>query len=126
MPPRSVGLETLGGFNMQFILDKDIYKVARITGPEHNFLGLRFDGNGQAIDVIQLPMRSGERPQIDQDVVLAQVNEGLLEVNDELGKAYSISQIFIVPSDSPSKTVYKFLTIELIKRIDSQGVFLVV
>jgi hypothetical protein len=111
---------------MQFTVDHDVYKVARIAGPEHNFLGLRFGGNGQEIDVRQLPMRIGERPQIDQDAVLAQVNEGLLEVNDELGTAYAIFQVFIVLSDSPSKTVYKYLTIELIKRIDSQGVFLIV
>lgn len=111
---------------MQFILDKDVYKVARITGPEHNFLGIRFDGGGREIEVVLLPMKNGERRQIDQDVVLAQVTEGLLEANDELGKDYTISQIFIVPSDSPSKSVYKYLTVELLKRIDRQGEFLVV
>lgn len=116
----------MGVMSMQFILDKDVYKVARITGPEHNFLGIRLADDGREIDVVQLPMNSGECHQIDQDSVLAQVNQGLLEVNSELGKAYSISQILFVPSDSPSKSIYKYLTVELIKRIDGQGVFLVV
>jgi hypothetical protein len=26
---------------MQFIIDNDLYKIARITGPNHNFLAIR-------------------------------------------------------------------------------------
>jgi hypothetical protein len=111
---------------MQFILDKDVYKVARITGPEHNLLGIRIVGYSREIDVVQLPIKKGESHRINPDAVLAQVTQGLLEVNAELGMDYSISQILFIPSDSPSISVYRYLTVELIKRIDSQGVFLVV
>ena len=118
--------KSLGVVSMQFILDKDVYKVARITGPEHNFLGIRLADADQEIDVVPLPTKSGERHQIDRDGVLAQVSQGLLEANAELGKIYAISQILFVPSDTPSSSVYRYLTIELIKRIDGQGSFIVV
>lgn len=111
---------------MQFILDNGIYKVARITGPQHNLLGVRCDQIDGEINIEELPIKNGERKQIEKDVVLAQVIDGLREINDQLGRNYSISQIFFVPSDSPSASVYKFLTIELIRRIDSHGIFLVV
>ncbi|MBC3918114.1 hypothetical protein H8L32_11550 [Undibacterium sp. CY18W] len=71
-------------------------------------------------------MKSGECQQIEQEAVLAQVSQGLLEINAELETDYAISQILFVPSDTPFKSVYRYLVVELIKRIDSQGVFLVV
>jgi hypothetical protein len=111
---------------MQFILDNGIYKVARITGPQHNFLGVHLGKVDGDITIEELSLKNGERNQIEKSMVLSQVFDGLREINDQLGKNYSISQIFFVPSDSPSASVYKFLTIELIKRIDSNGTFLVV
>lgn len=111
---------------MKFVLDKDIYKVARVAGGEHNFLGLRFKEGVQKIDVINLSLKSGECHTIDQKMVLSQVIEGLGEVNAELGSNYAISEIFLVPSDSPSNSVYKFLTIELIKRIERKEKFVIV
>jgi hypothetical protein len=110
---------------MQFILDNGIYKVARITGRQHNFLGVHFDKKSTEINVEALPIKNGERIQIKQIDVLGQVTAGLREVNDELGTQYSISQILFVPSDSPSSSVYKSLIIELIKRIENKEDFLI-
>jgi hypothetical protein len=123
---RSTGIEIPEGVNMQFILDKGVYKVTRITGPEHNFLEIRLADVGQKVDVVQLAAKNGGRRQIDRDDVLAQVCQGLLEANAELGKTYAISQVFLVASDTPSKSVYRYLTVELIRRIDSQVPFLIV
>lgn len=108
---------------MIFILDNDVYKVARVTGPAHNFLGLRLADDGREIDVVQLPIKVGEYNRIDRDAVLAQVKQGLVDINAQLGKAYAVSQIFFVPSDTPSTSVYRYLTVELVKRLDSRGAF---
>lgn len=110
---------------MRFILDKDVYKVARVTGPEHNLLGIRLADDGCEIDVVQLPIKVGECNRIDRDTVLAQVKQGLTDINAKLGKSYAVSQVFFVPSDTPSTSVYRYLTAELIKRIDSCGAFLI-
>jgi hypothetical protein len=116
----------MGAVKMQFILDNDVYKVARITGPEHNFLGIRLADTNQGIDVVELPLKVGERRQIDTNMVLEQVVEGLQGINEELRTKYAISHVYFVPSDSPSKSVYKLLISELIRRIDGQGEFVVV
>lgn len=111
---------------MQFIFDNGVYKVARITGPHHNFLGVRLNEVDSKVTVEALPVKNGERVHIEQQDVLAQVVDGLREVNEELGTNYFVSLILFVPSDSPSSSVYKFLTIELIKRIENKGAFHVV
>ncbi|WP_143133447.1 hypothetical protein [Pseudoduganella namucuonensis] len=110
---------------MQFIFDNGVYKVARITGPQHNFLGVRLDDSESIVSIEALPIKNSERVQIEQHLVLTQVIDGLREVNAELGTCYYISQILFIPSDSPSPSVYKFLTIELIRRIENKGDFLV-
>jgi len=111
---------------MQFILDNGVYKVARITGPEHNFLGIRLGGADDPLDVVSLPVKEGEQLKIEGQEVLRQVEEGLNLVNQELDKQYFISELHFVPSDTESTSVYIFLIQELIKRIDCGGNFTVV
>lgn len=110
---------------MQFVLDGDVYKVARVTGPAHNFLGVRLGIPLKEIEVVQLGRMGDERHQVNKDSVVTQVEQGLLEANHELEKTYTISGIFFVVSDSPSDVDYKYLTKELIKRIDGGGDFLI-
>lgn len=126
MLQKSAGREILGGIEMQFIFDNDVYKVARITGPEHNLLGIRLASSRKNIDVVPLPMKNGDRVRIDKGSVLAQIERGLLNVNFRLKKDYIISEVLFLPSDSPSDSVYEYLIFELIKRIDEEGDFLIV
>lgn len=109
---------------MQFSLNKDVYQAARITGPEHNFLGIQLANKHEKIDVVQLPLKTGECALIGKGAVVAQVEQGLLDVNISLRENYAISKIFFVPSDTPSTSVYRYLTVELIKRIHRRDVFL--
>ena len=111
---------------MQFILDNGVYKISRITGPTHNFLGIRLGDNSNSVEVSALPVKQGEAQRVEKNDVLKQVLAGLQDINSELAKGYSVSEVFFVPSDTPSSSVYKLLTIELIKRIDEGGDFLVV
>lgn len=111
---------------MQFIKDKDLYKVVRITGPTHNFLSIRLSETSCDIQVTPLPIKQGDFERLDGKKVLAQVLNGLDEVNQELGKEYFVSEVQFVPSDTESSTVYGFLVKELIKRIYLNGEFVVV
>ncbi len=111
---------------MQFIKDDDLYKVARITGPTHNFLAIRLSETKCTTQVTQLPIKQGDIERLDGKKVLAQVLNGLDGINQKLGKEYFVSEVQFVPSDSESSSVYGFLVSELIKRIDASGEFVVV
>jgi hypothetical protein len=111
---------------MQFIKDNDLYKAARITGPTHNFLAIRLSGTNCDTKVTPLPIKQGDVERLDGKKVLAQVLNGLDEVNQELGKKYFVSEIQFIPSDSESSSVYGLLINELIKQIDSNGEFVVI
>jgi len=107
---------------MQFVLDDGVYKVARITGPTYNFLGIRISNTEEEIKVVPLN-KSGEITRIDERDVIRQVRSGLALVNQELSRRYFISEVQFVTSDTYSPDVYANLTMELIKRIDSGAQF---
>lgn len=111
---------------MQFIKENDFFKVARITGPAHNFLAIRLSETKCVTQVTPLTIKQGDVERLDGKKILTQVLNGLDEVNQELGKEYFISEVQFVPSDTYSSSVYGFLVSELIKRIDSNGEFVVV
>ena len=111
---------------MQFILDGDIYKIARITGPKHNLLGVRFSETIDKVETILLPTKDGEPQNIEPQDVLREVEEGLNIVNLELNKQYFVSEIYYIPSDTKPVSVYSFLIQELIKRINDGGEFITV
>jgi hypothetical protein len=111
---------------MQFIIDNDLYKIARITGPNHNFLAIRLSEKKCNTKATPLPIKQGDTERLDKKTVLAQVLDGLDKVNQDLGKQYFLSEIQFIPSDTESQSIYEFLVGELIKRIDSNGEFKVV
>ena len=111
---------------MQFVKDNDLYKVARITGPTHNFLAIRLSEKKCATLVTALPIKHGDIQKLDGQVILSQVLKGLESVNLELDKEYFLAEIQFVPSDTESSSVYEFLAGEIIKRIDSGGEFVMV
>lgn len=111
---------------MQFIKDNDLYKVARITGPTHNFLAIRLAEENCSTEIKALPIKQGDVERIDSQSVLVQVLRGLDAINLELGAEYQVSEVQFIPSDSDSSSVYELLIRELIKRIDSNGEFVVI
>jgi hypothetical protein len=108
---------------MQFVVDDGVYKVARITGPQHNLLGIRLADSAGKMRVISLPVKNGGAARIDGENVARQVKSGLLKANNELCKEYYISEVRFVSTDTYSSEMYELLTIELIKRIDCGGEF---
>jgi hypothetical protein len=102
---------------MQFVHDGDFYKVARITGPQHNFLAIRLAEIDSDIEIIPLPIKLGESMKVNEAAVLGQVKSGLALANKEVGVLYFTSCAQYVPSDTPSSSVYEVLTVELIRRL---------
>jgi hypothetical protein len=109
---------------MQFIFDGRVYKAIKITGPKHNLLGLVIDNKNHSTkcEIICLEDKSKEI-NINSVEVMAQVLEGIEEINNQFGLNYAVRQIQFIPADTPSKTVYKELTIEIFKRLISEGEF---
>ncbi|MDF0606903.1 hypothetical protein HZU77_014790 [Neisseriaceae bacterium TC5R-5] len=110
---------------MQFVFDSGLYKVARITGPQHNLLGIRISDTEKKITAVPLVIQGGDVARINESDVINQVMSGLAQVNQELSKQYFVSEVQFLPSDTYSSDVYELLTVELIKRIDSGGKFTV-
>lgn len=107
---------------MQFLYDGDYYKVVKISGPKHNLLGIAL-GDASTLDVFPLPIKAGEIARIDEQDLVAQVLSGIDEINNELGCNYSLGKIQYVPSDTPSKSVYRELVQEVLRRAHQGGDF---
>lgn len=103
---------------MQTLFDGEFYKIIRITGSQDNFLGLCLSDVEHDIEVLALPIKNGDSMKINAGSILAQVKNGIISASKELGKMYFVSKIQFIPSDSPSDTIYEYLTIELLKKID--------
>jgi len=107
---------------VQFLSDGEIYKVVRITGPTHNFLGLAFmqpKTNG-IVSVEPITMNAGEIVRLRADEVREQVMEGIKEANAELGANYHPRRIQFVPSDSTPVEIYRMLAKRIIQRLHTE------
>lgn len=103
---------------MQFVFDNGLYKVARITGPMHNFLAIRLaTSTREEIKLTSLETKSNKPAGISGETVLAQVTSGLAHINAELGQKYAVSEVQFIASDTMSNSVYELLTTELIRKI---------
>jgi hypothetical protein len=106
---------------MQFIDEAPFYKIIRVTGPQHNLLGLEIalipTGGEPEIEALDHP---GDRqgPLNDRNVS-EQVLLGVEDASTELARRYYVRKIQYVSTDSPPVTIYRQLTIELIRRVDA-------
>jgi hypothetical protein len=103
---------------MQFHSDGLIFKVVRITGPTHNFLGLAFENESRGIELLTL--NSSEVVRLHVDDVQKAVMEGVEQANNELGTNYRPSRIQFVVSDSPPAEIYRMLAYRIVHRLHSQ------
>lgn len=111
---------------MQFSFHEGLYKAARITGPSHNMLGLSFSSQIGPIEVVELPVRPAETVRVQREDVIRQVVDAQNEFNAAFGTSYLITKIAFLPSDTYSDSVYKQLTLAIMKRLVSGEVFRVV
>lgn len=104
---------------MHFTFDGSFYKIARTTGPDHNFLGLSF-GSCTEPEVIDMNIDpENNKVRINEYELKKQVLMGLKNINTLLGTDYSICKIQYVSSDSPNETIYYELTQLIIKKVET-------
>jgi hypothetical protein len=108
---------------MNFSRNGDWYQVSRITGPSHNFLGLKFGESSASPPVVEFSSVGTGAEEIEADDVQRQVLEGLYEANAQLGTAYHIAAIRFVTTDTPSLSIYRSLTRSLIEWLARENAF---
>jgi hypothetical protein len=103
---------------MQVYRDGNTYKIAKIAGPKHNFLGLVLDlrkqtstPRVQAISTHQHGMPAS----ISGDEVLKQVTKGVANANLEFKSHFVVDAIEYVPTDTPDDGVYTLLARRIIE-----------
>jgi hypothetical protein len=95
---------------MQIFRDGNFLKVARITGPTHNFLCAEVVIGSESINKIEcLPLPSGKKAMLDENAVLREVQAGFLDASKRLGLCITAKRIQFLPSDSPPVEIYRFL-----------------
>jgi hypothetical protein len=113
---------------MQFVRLGNSFRVARITGPSHNLLGIEL-GEGRtlaedpSIGVLSLAADGEPGVLLSASEVRDAVLMGVAEANEELGTIYSVKQIEFVPSDSPPAETYRFLARAIIERLNKGQAF---
>ena len=110
---------------MQFAQIDDYLAVSRITGPTHNLLQVRLSETpGTDITCDCLPSHGDciHEP-LDPKAIVAAVKEGLIEANQALGSAYSVSHIRYIQNDTKPEAVYRFLMLSIIRHLHLGGAF---
>jgi len=107
---------------MKFIFDGEFYKITRVTGVHHNFLGISFcDDCNTPLEIKAFSSESKQESVFESDVK-KQVIQGIEEINKELETNYKVKKIQFVSSDTPSNSVYSYLAKEIVKRISVEKV----
>ena len=108
---------------MRFSKTNNIYKIIRITGSQDNILGISFGEDN--IEVIEWNFNNIDKIRIrtSKEEVLKQVLSGLESVNQSLGTNYKLSQIYFLPFDSGTNSVYNLLICKLIRHYHSGNKF---
>jgi hypothetical protein len=96
----------------------NVYKVARITGPKHNFLGLELSGaDVPSLTVERLQVDDGgvHAGTLDEQQLIAAVRRGVTEANQKFGTHFYIAKLQYVVTDTPESSVYLLLAQKIIE-----------
>ena len=106
---------------MHFVDNHPLYRITRITGPQHNLLGLQLanDPPASGPEVEALDRGSREPGSLDGREVASCVMLGVEQASSELHRAYFVEKIQYVLTDSPPAAIYRQLAIEIIRRVDA-------
>jgi hypothetical protein len=88
----------------------NVYKVVRITGPQHNFLGLAFSEDAvPSLTVERLQVGEEVARALDEPQLLAAVQRGIAEANAQFGTHFCAATVQYVVTDTPDMAVYTLL-----------------
>jgi hypothetical protein len=104
---------------LQFSIRDRFYQAARITGPTHNFLGVRLEAAtaASAPNVERLAGLGPGRASLDEDELVAAVLAGVAEANDRYGTRWAVTHIRYVADDSPPETAYRMIAFAIVERL---------
>src|SRR4029079_9208344 len=104
---------------MQIIRNGNTYRATKISGPRHNLLGLEVKkgDSSDEIVIIDLNRENNGKNLFFHEIVKEQVLTAIAKVNKEYLTNYVPLKIEFLSSDTATATIYKELTIEIIKNI---------
>lgn len=102
---------------MQYIFDGVYHKIARITGPQHNFLGIKLSQSPGKITMCDLSTNKCCSSTLEREIK-EQVLEGLNQINTELETKYCVEIIQYVGDDTLCESVYTELIKEIVLRVE--------
>lgn len=107
---------------MNVTVDGNLYKIARITGPSHNYLALEVDHDNRSDIVVEaLVLDPSERPLVAADVVKSQVLDALAEFNATHETTYAVRRAQFVVSDTLQPAdIYQRLATEVLQYVHDQ------
>ncbi|MBL8191339.1 MAG: hypothetical protein JNK38_25205 [Acidobacteria bacterium] len=105
---------------MKVIKDGQFYKIWRITGLHHNFLGLSFVQGSEAplprIESLLSEKCCSPEP-LDSNEVTKEVLRGVQEANDLLMTSYRVESILFDANDTPPESTYAVLAYLIVKSV---------
>jgi hypothetical protein len=111
---------------MQFIRIGDYFAASHITGPKHNLLQLRLSNavGGVAPILEMLPaVGNCSHAPLNNEVVVAQVIEGVEEANRRLGTTFAVTHIRRVANDTGPEVLLAYMAGRIVERIVEGGEF---
>lgn len=106
---------------MQFINETPFYKIIRITGPTHNFLGLELSENPTGTAPVLEDLNTDiQKTQLNTEELFNCVMEGVRLARCEFNQDFYVTRIQYISSDSLPIKIYSYLSFEIIRRVQSK------
>lgn len=104
---------------MNFSIVEGRHCVSRVTGPTHNFLGLRLSKLlTERVTVLKLPpVRKGGDGRLDEAQLQAAVIAGVEIANRECGTEWHVTEIAYIADDTPVYSQYELCARAVIKQL---------
>lgn len=103
---------------MNVIKIGNMYKATRITGPQHNFLGLVLSEDiSPSLTIESLLIDDGERgvKTIDEQELVDAVKRGVTKANAAFSTQFHIERLQYVPTDTPNPAAYEALARHIVE-----------
>ena len=102
----------------------DVYKATRITGPQHNFLGLVLSETAvESVTIEPLSVDASEVAveTLDDQQVIDTVQRGVTEANEAFGTRFRIARLQYVPTDTPNLAAYSTLAKHIVEHASREA-----
>ena len=110
---------------MKLFFDGEIYRISRITGPKHNFLGISFGNTITEIEVEAVETKPDvSESRLCEKKIVESVLNGINRKNIELKTDYKVKKIQYIVSDTPPENIYGQLAEEMIDRIEKRQIII--